>query len=621
MFCVFLQNIPPEQYSTISVTHNETVYTLSKELSLQNSELISDQAKNETNNPINLDYDHEYDDFQLISDLFNYKRVFITKLNIDFLEYSANYLKIPILIKKTIKFRNHYQDFLNNPIFEEIKSLHKQIFSICQQKNAYDEKDDFSDSDEENEDTQDEITEQKRDENKNSNKDVKSEVTSSNTNNDNDATSTTENNETKNTDDNNGSIQNSMTSENIQKIKYKPEYASTVSHIFFGACLADPLNIDTYLKIVANDAEICSHFHNLLSIDDGKIGDSQMNNILWKTLNVSCKNFFINNEKRLSLDTNLFKYFNFQYGPFFCAITEMKNLLEIFVNMIKDDDIDSLQQFFIADESPLKNLTIFTNLFRFSAILSAMKCFKYFLLNYSSLFPDFKFDANIVRSAIIGGNIEIFRLSLDRYGGEAIDFIKDSIIFNRTKILKWLITNDIQFLSIYNCSCSTVLYGVEYVRQKWYSCSNCHPEPGYGMCKFCAKHCHLNKDGEDVHNPEFQRISTGCFCDDDCPLSKNIEIIGNKRFVEIDDLILLSIYCLNVSALKVLIDEGAYILRCRDRITRNAYSFDDEKLKQLISGMRGYKDKYIDEINSQEYEKDHELLSLEQLMKRMLGRK
>ena len=158
MFCVFLQNIPPEQYSTISVTHNETVYTLSKELSLQNSELISDQAKNETNNPINLDYDHEYDDFQLISDLFNYKRVFITKLNIDFLEYSANYLKIPILIKKTIKFRNHYQDFLNNPIFEEIKSLHKQIFSICQQKNAYDEKDDFSDSDEENEDTQDEIT-------------------------------------------------------------------------------------------------------------------------------------------------------------------------------------------------------------------------------------------------------------------------------------------------------------------------------------------------------------------------------------------------------------------------------------------------------------------------------
>lgn len=70
--------------------------------------------------------------------------------------------------------------------------------------------------------------------------------------------------------------------------------------------------------------------------------------------------------------------------------------------------IDTLLQMFINDENALKDINIFT-------ILSSIKCFKYFLLNCRSLFPHFNFDENIVRSAIIGRNIEIFLLSFEKY--------------------------------------------------------------------------------------------------------------------------------------------------------------------------------------------------------------
>ena len=93
------------------------------------------------------------------------------------------------------------------------------------------------------------------------------------------------------------------------------------------------------------------------------------------------------------------------------------------------------------------------------------------------------------------------------------------------------------------------------------------------------------------------RFISEWYCDDDCEFSKNIELIGNKKFVEIDDLILLSVYCLNTYALKTLINEGTYIVRCRDRVTKYGYVLNNQKIIELIKCLKGYKEKSINEIN------------------------
>lgn len=73
---------------------------------------------------------------------------------------------------------------------------------------------------------------------------------------------------------------------------------------------------------------------------------------------------------------------------------------------------------------------------------------------------------------------------------------------------------------------------------------------------------------------------------------------------------------MNTSALKILIDQSTYILRCRDRITRDQYQVYDEKLIELISGMRGNKPKFVDEINQNEIDgQKHELLTVDELLK------
>lgn len=561
MFCVFLQNIPPDEHSTLNITHNDIVYTISKELAMKNSKLISDLLNKQSDETINIDYEHEYyDDFQLISDLFNYKRIFITHMNIDFLEFSANYLNIPVLLKKITKFRNHYNDFLKNPIFEEIKSLEKQVFSILKKESSCNKDYDSNKSKDDNYDISNQQSDISNDINSNSQ----------------------QNNESKNQNTNDDL-------EDIQKIKYKPEYASTVAHLIFAACLSNPFNFEKYIKIIANDLQLIQSITQIHSVDSFcSYYTSNYKSLLLKYMPPNSK--LPDYEYKLSgrLDTNVRSYFN-NIWSFYEEIFDMKNLFPTFVNAIKYDDIGLFQQLYVSNEKILKDSKRISNLFQICAIYSSIKCFKFLLLNYSSYIKNFFFDRNIVRSAIMGGNIEIFRLSLEKYSGDSVEFIKDSIFFHRTNILKWLIRNDIQFLSLYNCCCSRVLYGTNYIRQKWYKCPNCHPIYYHGVCKFCAKHCHSNEEGEKKHNTSYVTIQEQCFCDDDCPLSKNIELIGTKKFVEIDDLILLSIYCLNTSALKALIKEGANILKCRDISTKNAYSLLDDKLIELISSMNGYK--------------------------------
>ncbi|KAK8864790.1 hypothetical protein M9Y10_010315 [Tritrichomonas musculus] len=605
MFCVFLESTPPKEYPTIDVTHNDMPYTFSKDLSLNNSELIHDRYGIQTNGPINVDFDHEYDEFQLISDLFNYKRVFITRNNIDFLEYAANHLKIPILINKTTKFRNHYHDFLKNPIFKEIQKLQRQIFSIINPSNSSsknvdtDSEYDYSDNDDQENDiskkdceictkssTADQELIKTDTESINESKIIQKDEEHSNLN-------ELDINQTKSSNDD--QHLNDQDDDNIPKLEYDEESVTTVAHILFSAFLANPFNLKKVVQIVKKDPLLFESFI--------KASRYCRNNMLFSGI---IHNLFPEKERRrrrrllhreTTLDTNIFQYID-QIIFFYNKFLRMEDSLNVYIETMKNDDVDVLQQLFISNETIKKDYNTFSMLFNLSAILSATKCFKYFLLNYSSHFRHFRFDETFVRSAIIGGNMEIFRLSLEKYQGEASDFIKDSILFHRTEIMRWLITNDIQFLSIYNCSCSRVLYGTSIMRQKWYLCRKCHPKDDLGVCKFCAKHCHLNKDGEDLHTVKYSYISSHCYCDDDCPLSKNVEIIGNKKFVEIDDLVLLSIYCLNLKALKILIDEGAYILRCRDRLTKDDYSLGDVKLNELISGMRGYKPKSIDEIEN-----------------------
>ena len=266
----------------------------------------------------------------------------------------------------------------------------------------------------------------------------------------------------------------------------------------------------------------------------------------------------------------------------------MEESLKIFVETMKNDDIDLLQQLIVSHREILVDFKKFEVLFNLSAILSAIKCFKYFLLNHKSISTFFKFDDELVRSAIIGGNMEIFHLSLEKFKGKSSMFIKDTILFHRTKMLKWLIENNVQFLSIYNCCCSKILYRYNTI-QKSYKCNKCNANSS--VCKFCAKHFHANNEGEDLHDVHFEGIAIRSFCSNNLSYLTNVKINENKDLVEMDDLILLSVYCLNTEALKILIDEGAYTIRCRDILTKRGYCLGDEKLIELISSLHGYKNK------------------------------
>lgn len=578
MFCVFLQTIPPDEYQTIDINHNDMTFTFSKDLSLKNSEFILDLIQKQPERQIIINFDFEYDEFQLISDLFNYKRIFITKYNIDFLEFAANYLKIPILIKKTTKFRNHYQDFMNNQILQDISKLQKHIFSICDSNNANsDSDDDYSDESTGSEDFQD-------DKNPNSNNQINLIKTD-----DVEVYQEKSKESEQKAEDNSKANENQVSKE---KIQYNIEYSSTVAHIIYSACLSNPFLIRKCLTIVEKDQILLEKFQKIIQND--KL-NRHFCNLLKKLL--TQKYFPKNSPSKIGLDTDLKRYLH-PISLFYTRLFDNEEKMSIFIETMKNDDVDLLQQLFISHIEETNDMRIFKLIFNLSAILSAVKCFKYLLLNGTPLFQRFTFDDELVRSSIIGGNMEIFRLSLEKYSGSATDFIKDSILFHRTKIMKWLIQNDIQFLSIYNSSCSIVLYGPKFIRQKWYICKKCHPAVSTGVCKFCAKHCHKNEEGEENHDLQYKYISDGCYCDDNCPLSKNIEIIGNKKFVEIDDLILLSFYCLNIKALKILVNEGAYILRCRDRPTKESYTLGDEKLNEIICKMRGYKPKGIDEVEN-----------------------
>lgn len=588
MFCVFFQDIQSNEDSTILIIHNKSQYSFSRELSIKYSPTLANLINQNEENEINLDYFYEYDDFQLISDLFSFKRIFITKTNIDFLEFAANFFQIQILTDKTTKYKMQYNDFLKNPIFKKIKTLRNQIFSIFQSTN-------FSEEEEE------EIDNNNNDDcNTNDNFDSKS-------NDDKDEIETQ-----LNTNEKEKQVDSTKISE-LPTIQYDEEYSSTVSHLLFSACIFDPLNIDKYLQIISHDKLLLTNF--IEAIRSNELCSQLCNfilEILRKMLEGTEDASLIKPQKKKyygskKLDTNLFQYFN-DLSHFFRNLYSICQQNKYFVDIIKSDDVDEFQSKFASNPKIMNDFALYKSLFKISMITSSVKCFKYFLINWTPLFGQITVNKQMVQSSIIGGNIEIFRLTLEKYDGSAVDFIQDSIIFHKNEILRWIIENNCQFLSLYNTCCSRVLYGTKYITQKWYKCKKCYKRVGFGCCKFCAKHCHLNKnEDDDSHNVCFDYISSSCFCDDDCALSKNIELDGTKIFVEIDDLILLSIFSLNTSALKVLIEEGAYIVRCRDRTTKDSYSMMDKKLIELLSNLKGYKEKLVDELDENKKENQFNL--------------
>lgn len=687
MFCVFLQNTPPKEDLLVTVSHNKDIYTFSRNLATRHSSILADLIVKNEDHVIFLDYYHKHDDFQLICNLFNYKRIFINHLNIGFLEFAAKYLQIPVLINKVTKYRNHYNEFIKNPTFQKIDSMRGQIFSNFKLQVFSDESSDgdyeeeeeeanlnenenndqiilktanndddnetkYNDKNEiisinseksstienENENQKEKSDKKKSEKLKENQNDINSENEKSNeesntieTENQNEIKPKIENEKSKEesntikiknqdfikstnekTNEESYIIKSEEEKENQNEpkesdisIKYDNEYLSTVSHIVFSAILSDPFNASKYVSTIIKDDSL---FHTFIET----LTSSPLNSSFIAYL----KTFFLmqleekKNEKELFeeqiklyensknfyndfiLDTNLEVYLN-DICFFFREQTEFITKYQFLNDLIKEDQIDEFQIKYVLHPKISNNKDNFVNFFKTSMIYSSIKCFKYFVLNIGTHFSNFKVDYKMMHSAIIGGNIEIIRFLFDKYSGSPVDFIKDLILFNKCDILRWMIQNKCQFLSIYNSCCSKVLYGEKCIKQKWYRCKKCHIHHNYGCCKFCAKHCHLNKNAEKLHKPKFKRLSTSCFCDDDCELSKNIEIEGNKEFVEIDDLILLSFYCLNTDALKILVNEGGNILRCRDGVTQNTYLLNDSKMKEIIKKMKGFKENAV----------------------------
>lgn len=143
----------------------------------------------------------------------------IFKLYVIYLIINSFSLQNPTLItlnsqqnffKYQLKKQQNFKINTMNPIFQKIKSLRYQIFSLFQPSEIFDEND---------------------------GEDIEN------------AYKTTNEHLLKVTQDS-----------NILTIHYEPEYSSTVSHLIFSACLFDPINIDKYIQIIVHDQTLIRDF-------------------------------------------------------------------------------------------------------------------------------------------------------------------------------------------------------------------------------------------------------------------------------------------------------------------------------------------------------------------------
>lgn len=375
MFCILLQTDAGKDSATVEIVHNDNTFSCSKDLCIKNSKIFEDMIKKGT--PINIDYERDDDDFQLIVDLFNYKRVFITHTNIDFLEFAGNEFQIPKLIKKAKKYRNQYEDIIENCNFKELITLHNQMFSIL---NA--------------------IPNKKTDDNETPNK-------------------------------NEEGNDNEDFHFDISEIKYNPEYSSTISHLIFGLCLAKPLYIPQYMKTVESNPTLRKHFEDFL---DDDVLANMFCNILRACLKIPEKQDTTDMEvvkyndniiPTSEYDTGLINYLE-KIANYIADMNSDFSRFKSYVQAIKIDDVDTLQQLLNSNQKIYNDQRSYKTLMNLSSAYSAVKCVKFFILNFQSQFGrSLIIESNDVTASIIGGNLEIFHLLLEKYKGSRDIFIKD----------------------------------------------------------------------------------------------------------------------------------------------------------------------------------------------------
>lgn len=228
---------------------------------------------------------------------------------------------------------------------------------------------------------------------------------------------------------------NTLTDSQIPTIQYESEYATTVPHLIFSSCLFDPLNIDKHIQIVVQDQILLKEF--ITTAQDNKLS------LPFTTLILAILNYYLHNTSEIKLptseidvktkdftlefDTNLSEYLT-NLGSFYMKIYKFWKDYQSLIDLIKKDDANEFQAKFSTNPQMMNDKSLFTSFFKTSMISSSINCFKYFLVNWAILFGNLVVDREVVQSAIIGGNIEIFRLKLEKYKGNPVDFINDYIL-------------------------------------------------------------------------------------------------------------------------------------------------------------------------------------------------
>lgn len=129
-------------------------------------------------------------------------------------------------------------------------------------------------------------------------------------------------------------------------------------------------------------------------------------------------------------------YINFDY---------FKDTYQDIDNMFYEDNVDKLQNYMLNFyENQTKIIDLVSHLIHGSWIYGAVKCFKYLDLNFEFDYC-YDFDNTLMNDAIIGGNVEIIRYSIQK--GLKITDLTQCIKSHQYEIFDWLVGNDPMMLN------------------------------------------------------------------------------------------------------------------------------------------------------------------------------
>ncbi|KAK8837461.1 hypothetical protein M9Y10_036458 [Tritrichomonas musculus] len=131
----FANYLRREELKTFTIVTNRKEYKCNM-FGIYASNVISQiLEKDPTTNKYLYDFDDEFDEFQLICDLFNFKKVDITNDNMDVLKEMAESLQITYIIKQIDSFINNYQNYTQKideqqTIIDSIDNLFDLLYNI-----------------------------------------------------------------------------------------------------------------------------------------------------------------------------------------------------------------------------------------------------------------------------------------------------------------------------------------------------------------------------------------------------------------------------------------------------------------------------------------------------------